>query len=277
MEREDDVQLIRKILSGNDAAFSILVEKYQKSVHALAWRKIQDFHHAEEIMQDTFLRAYKKLPTLKNPNQFAGWLHVIANRLCIDWMRSQKSVMQSLEDTPVEEIEESSYTYHISEQRLTERTEHYHELVKRLLEKLPENERAVVTLFYLDEMSTREIGKFMGVSVNTITSRLHRARKRLQTDPEFLNQEFFGHLELSDNLKENIMSQLEQIRSKFDVFMEKVKSDPASRANILTEACNEIEDALKGDLTPELVHLAVDEIYPYMGKPRHGKTAISTP
>ena len=266
MERENDVQLIRKILSGNDAAFSLLVEKYQKSVHALAWRKIQDFHHAEEIMQDTFLRAYKKLPTLKNPDQFAGWLHVIANRLCIDWMRSQKSVMQSLEDTPIEEIEESSYTHHISEQRMTERTEHYHELVKRLLEKLPENERAVVTLFYLDEMSTKEIGKFMGVSVNTITSRLHRARKRLQTDPEFLNQEFFGHLELSDNLKENIMSQLEEIRSKFDVFMEKVKSDPASRAGILTEACNEIEDALKGKTTPELVHLAVDEIYPYMGK-----------
>ena len=147
-------------------------------------------------------------------------------------------------------------------------------LSKRLLEKLPENERAVVTLFYLDEMSTREIGRFMGVSVNTITSRLHRARKRLQTDPEFLNQEFFGHLELSDNLKENIMSQLEEIRSKFDVFMEKVKSDPASRAGILTEACNEIEDALKGKTTPELVHLAVDDIYPIYGQTRHGKTVI---
>ena len=266
MERENDVQLIRKILSGDDAAFGILVEKYQKSVHALAWRKIQDFHHAEEIMQDTFLRAYKKLPTLKNPNQFAGWLHVIANRLCIDWMRSQKSVMQSLEDTPIEEVEKSSYVHHISEQRMAERTAHYHELVKKLLEKLPENERAVVTLFYLDEMSTREIGRFMGVSVNTITSRLHRARKRLQTDPEFLNQEFFGHLELSDNLKENVMTQLEEIRSKFNAFMEKVKSDPASRADILKEAHNEIEDALKGEITPELVHLAVDEIYPYMGK-----------
>ena len=266
MEREDDVQLIHKILSGDDAAFGILVEKYQKSVHALAWRKIQDFHHAEEIMQDTFLRAYKKLPTLKNPDQFAGWLHVIAHRLCIDWMRTQKSVMQSLEDTPVEEIEESSYTHHISEQRITERTEHYHELVKKLLEKLPENERAVVTLFYLDEMSTKEIGKFIGVSVNTITSRLHRARKRLQTDPEFLNQEFFGHLELSDNLKENIMSQLEEIRSRFNAFMEDVKADPASRADILTEACDEIEVALKGKITPELVHLAVDEIYLYMGK-----------
>ncbi len=78
MEREDDVQLIHKILSGDDTAFGILVEKYQKSVHALAWRKTQDFHYAEDIMQDTFLRAYNKLPTLKNPNQFAGWLHVIA-------------------------------------------------------------------------------------------------------------------------------------------------------------------------------------------------------
>ena len=266
MEREDDVQLIRKILSGDDAAFGILVEKYQKSVHALAWRKIQDFHYAEEIMQDTFLRAYKKLPTLKNPDQFAGWLHVIAHRLCIDWMRSQKSVMQSIEDTPVEEIEESSYTHHISGQRMTERTELSHKLVKKLLEKLPENERAVVTLFYLDEMSTKEIGKFMGVSVNTITSRLQRARKRMQADQEPLVQEFFGGLQLSDNLKENIMNQLEQLRSKFDSFMEHVKSDPTSRADILKDASNEIEDALKGEITPELVHLAVDDIYPYMGK-----------
>ena len=266
MERENDVQLIRKILSGDDAAFGILVEKYQKSIHALAWRKIRDFHYAEEIMQDTFLRAYQKLPTLKNPDQFAGWLHVIAHRLCIDWMRSQKSVMQSIEDTPVEEIEESSYTHHISEQRVTEKTERYHELVKKLLEKLPENERAVVTLFYFDEMSTKEIGKFMGVSVNTITSRLQRARKRLQTDQEPLAQEFFGHLQLSDNLKENIMNQLEQLRSKFNAFMEQVKSDPTSRADILKEAFNEIEDALKGEITPELVHLAVDDIYPYMGK-----------
>ena len=272
MERGDDVQLIRKILSGDDAAFGILVEKYQKSIHALAWRKINDFHYAEEIMQDTFLRAYKKLPTLKNPNQFAGWLHVTANRLCIDWLRKQKRrqeqkfVMQSLEDTRPEEIEESSYTHHISEQRMTESTERYHELVNRLLEKLPENERAVVTLYYLDEMSTKEISKFMGVSVNTITSRLQRARKRLQTDQELLGQEFFSHLQLSDNLKERIMRQLEEIRSKFNSFMEKVKSDPASRGDILREACNEIEDALKGEITPELVHLAVDDIYPYMGK-----------
>ncbi|MDE0635709.1 MAG: RNA polymerase sigma factor [Candidatus Poribacteria bacterium] len=266
MEREDDVELIRRILSGDDAAFNILVEKYQESIHALAWRKIRDFHYAEEIMQDTFLKAYKKLPTLKNPNQFAGWLHVIANHLCIDWVRKQKPAMQSLEDTRLEEIEESSYTQHISEQRMTERSEYCQELVKNLLEKLPENERTVITLYYFDEMSTKEIGEFMGVSVNTITSRLQRARKRLQTDRELLDQEFFSYLELSDSLKENIMSQLEQLRNKFNSFMEKVKSDPASREDILKEASNEIENSLKGEITSELAHLVVDDIYPCMGK-----------
>ena len=266
MEREDDVELIRRILSGDDAAFGILVEKYQESIHALAWRKIHDFHHAEEIMQDTFLKAYKKLPTLKNHNQFAGWIHVIADRLCIDWVRKQTPVMQSLEDTRPEEIDQSSYTHHLSEQRMTEKTEYCQDLVQKLLEKLPENERTVITLYYLDEMSTKEIGEFIGVSVNTITSRLQRARKRLQTDQEILDQELFGHLLSSNNLKENIMSQLEQLRNKFNSFMEQVKSDPASREDILKDAFNEVEDALKGPITPELAHLVVDEIYPHMGK-----------
>ena len=101
MEREDDVQLIHDILSGDHAAFSVLVGKHQKSVHALLWRKVGDFHDAEEITQDTFLQVYEKLPTLKNPHQFAGWLYVIANRYCIDWMRKRKITRQSLEDTSI--------------------------------------------------------------------------------------------------------------------------------------------------------------------------------
>ncbi len=271
MERENDVKLIHKILSGDDAAFGILVEKYQKSVHTLVWRKIGDYHYAEDIMQDAFLQAYKKLSTLKDPNQFAGWLYVIANRLCIDWIRKQKwmqeqkFVMQSLEDTRPEEIERSSYTHHVSEQSRTESTEHSHALVKKLLEKLPESERTVVMLYYLDEMPTKEIGKFLGVSANTIASRLHRARKRLQGDQELLVQEVLDDTQLSENLKENIMSQLESIRSKFDSFIAQAKSDPTSGEDILKEAHNQVEDALKGEITPDLAHLA-DEIYEYIGK-----------
>ena len=208
MDREDDIQLIRRILSGDDTAFETLVQKYQGSIHALAWRKIGDFHIAEEITQDTFLQVYKNLSQLRNPNQLLGWMYVIANRLCLKWLEKNKSVTQSLEDTPVEEIERASYTHHIAEQRETERTEQHHELVKKLLAKLPESERTVVTLYYLGRMTTKEISKFLGVSVNTITSRLQRARKRLQEQQEVLIQEVLGGVQIPASLCENIMRQV---------------------------------------------------------------------
>ena len=208
MEREDDVQLIQRVLSGNDTAFDTLVERYQKSVHALVWRKIGDFHYAEEVTQDTFLQAYKKLATLKNPRQFAGWLYVIANRRCIDWMRKQKPAMESLENTPMEEIDDISYSHHVSEQQRIRSAERRHEIVKKLLEKLPESERTVVTLYYLGEMTTKEISKFLGVSAKTISSRLTRARKRLKQKEDLFVQEFFGGVQLSTNLKQDIMRQV---------------------------------------------------------------------
>ncbi len=209
---KDDVQLIHSTLSGNDEAFSTLVQKYQKSVHALAWRKIGDFHYAEEITQDTFLQAYKKLSTLKNPNQFAGWLYVIADRLCVDWQRKQKPMLQSLGDASVKAIGKLTYERYVLEQRETEATERRREIVKQLLEKLPESERTVVTLYYLGEMTTKEISKFMGVSVNTITSRLRRARERLQASEELLINETLGGLQLSGNLLENIMKQVADMK-----------------------------------------------------------------
>ena len=122
---ENNVQLIHRILAGEEEAFSTLVQKYQKRVHALAWRKIGDYHIAEEITQDTFLQVYKNLSTLRNPKQFDGWLYVIANRLCINWIQRHKPAMQSLENTPTEEVEESFYRHHESEQRNTETIKRY--------------------------------------------------------------------------------------------------------------------------------------------------------
>ena len=183
---EDDVQLIDRILSGDEAAFNALVRKYQKAVHTFVWRKIGDFHFAEEITQDVFLKAYRKLETLRNPKQFAAWLYVIANRLCINWGRKKKPTIQSLEAIRVDVVEKFSYTSYISEQQEAEASERRHEIVQNLLRRLPESERKVVTLYYFGEMRVREIGEFSGVSENTIKSRLRRARKRLQNKEEHL-------------------------------------------------------------------------------------------
>ena len=213
MEKENDVQLIRRILSGNDEAFSVLVRRHQKGIHALAWRKVGDFHIAEEITQDTFLSVYKNLAQLKNPNQFAGWVYVIANRFCLKWLQKNKFTTQSLEDTPIEEIENSSYTHHVADQRQTEVAEDRHELVKKLLSKLPESERTVVTLHYLGEMTAKEIGKFLGVSANTIKSRLRRGRKRLQEQQvEPLVRETLGGIPFPAQVTERIMQEVADMK-----------------------------------------------------------------
>ena len=209
---EDDVQLISKVLSGDDEAFTMLVRKHQKSVHALAWRKIGDFHIAEEITQDVFLRVYKHLPKLKDPKQFFGWLYVTTDRLCNTWIRKNKSPTESLEDVPMADIEKTFYEHYVSAEQEKNAQGHRSELVRKLLEKLPESERTVMTLYYLGEMTAKEIGKFLGVSVNTVTSRLQRARERLQQDEELLVQEMLGSVQLSESLTQNIVRKVADMK-----------------------------------------------------------------
>ena len=174
--KTSDFALIRRTLDGDQNAFTVLVNKYQKWVHTLVWRKTGDFHIAEEITQDVFLKVYKKLSTLKPSDHFTGWLYVIATRHCIAWFRKKRLPTTSLDAMPVSELEEFCYTQYETELGEQTSLERQRDIVKRLLQKLPESERTVVTLHYLAEMSCEKISEFLGVSPNTIKSRLHRAR-----------------------------------------------------------------------------------------------------
>ncbi len=209
--KNEDAQLINRFLTGDESAFTALVKKYQKSVHALAWRKVSDFHIAEELTQDTFLKAYEKLAMLKNPNQFAGWLYVIADRVCIAWYRKQKPQMESLETTSEAEINATSYHHYEDAQRENASVAYRRGFIKNLLEQLPESERTVVTLHYLGEMTCKAIGEFLGVSQNTVKSRLQRARNRLK-EQENIVQETLGGVQLPVDFTENIMRQVAEIK-----------------------------------------------------------------
>ena len=209
---KDDVELIQRVLSGDETAFSTLVKKYQKGVHALAWRKVKDFHIAEEITQDTFLQAHKKLASLKNPSQFPGWLYVIADRLCRSWFRKQRPKnIQSLETTREETLEKTAYANYVCEQHENAAVEHQRQIVQKLMAKLPESERTVMVLYYLGEMNCREISKFLGVSPHTVKSRLRRARERLKNKEHILH-ETFGSIRLHPNLTENIMRSIDPVK-----------------------------------------------------------------
>ena len=170
--QHSDAQLIQQVLQGNQEAFGPLVKKYQKGVHALAWRKIGDFHIAQEITQDAFLKAYRQLRTLKDPNAFGGWLYVIVARECLDYLRKNRIPMESIDTADSSEVDKVSYSQYVAEKQEEDADETRREVVKELLKKLPESERTVMTLHYLGEMTIKAISEFLGVSQNTVKSRL---------------------------------------------------------------------------------------------------------
>lgn len=176
----DDVALIQRIRTGDENAFATLIQKYQRQVHAHALRKIGDFQIAEDITQETFLRVYQKLRTLNNPAQFSTWLHAIVKHLCIAWFRKKRLQTQALQEIHISEIEGEAYSQYVAKEHAKATADVQRELVKNLLTKLKERDREVITLYYFEEMTAVEISNFLGVSENTIKSRLHRARQHLK-------------------------------------------------------------------------------------------------
>ena len=212
--KNNDAELIQRVLEGDDNAFAALVRKYQKQVHALAWRKIGDFHIAEEITQDTFLKAYKKLATLKKPQRFVSWLYVIAANRCNSWLRKKRlrtQPLEQLEEIDNEQLQKAAYSRYVTEENERTTAEAQRDVVKKLLAELQESERTVITLHYFAEMSCPEIGAFLGVSANTIKSRLRRAQQRLKKEEPII-REALENFQITPTLAENIMREVSRIK-----------------------------------------------------------------
>ena len=208
--KHNDSELIERTLEGDQHAFTALVEKYQEQIHALAWQKIGDFHIAQEITQDAFVTAYQKLATLTHHNRFAGWLYVITSNKCNMWHRKKKLQIQSLEETDPMELEEVYYSEYTSRQREEAADQNRREIVRKLLNKLRESERTVVTMHYLAGLTCEEIGKFLGMSPNTVRSKLHRARNRLKEE-ESMIQDNLSSFQLPTQLTENVMKEISHL------------------------------------------------------------------
>ncbi len=218
---QNDAELIRRTLDGDETAFTTLVKKYQKHIHALAWRKIGDFHIAEDITQETFLKVHQNLATLKDLDRFPGWLYVIATRRCIAWLRKKRLHAQLVEDIDLMRKGKDTYSQHVADEQTETTTQTQREVVKKLLAGLQESDRTIITLYYFGEMTCEEISKFLGVSANTIKSRLSRARQRLKKE-EPLIQEALSTFQISPNLTDNIIQAVKEKGGS-------IKPDPATK------------------------------------------------
>ena len=264
--RSDDVGLIQRILAGDENAFATLIEKYQRQVHALAFRKVGDFQIAEDITQETFLQVHQKLATLNDPTKFSGWLYAIANHLCIAWYRKNRLQTEALQEIYISEIETEAYSRYIAREHAKTTAEVQHDLVKKLLTKLKARDREVITLYYFEEMTSSEIGEFLGISENTIKSRLHRARQQLKKYEsmiqEALDVTIEGKHRSQHQLKGDI-SMSDEVRNPSEVeakleAMQRQITDLQAQVNTIASNANASIDLSKRDALDVLLRLHSD-------------------
>ena len=175
MNKTDDIYYIEAVRKGNVQAFSFLVEKYQKLVYTLALKLLKKPEEAEEMAQDTFIKAFQKLDSYEGKSKFSTWLYSITYNACISELRKRRIEFKSLDDRQISDQDEQKMHDYYRETR-KEDQEKYLNLA---LAKLPEDDQVLVTLYYYENQSMDEISQITGLTVSNIKVKIHRARKRM--------------------------------------------------------------------------------------------------
>jgi RNA polymerase sigma factor (sigma-70 family) len=175
MEYTGDIAYIEQVLAGKTNAFTYIVDRHKDKAFNLAFRICGSHEEAEEITQDSFLKAYRSLNGFKMKSSFATWLYRIVYNTSISYLRVKKRGVLSLEDFPVDATD---FIGDNSSDAEAER-EYKSALIGFALQKINDEERGLITLFYYEELSTDEISDVTGISKSNIKVRLFRARQKM--------------------------------------------------------------------------------------------------
>lgn len=175
VEAMSDAELVELILKGDQEVFSTLVERYKDAVQNLAYRMLGNATEAEDITQETFVRAYTQLATYKSVHKFSTWLLSIASHLAIDQLRRRRFLALPLEDVP---FLEWIVDVGISPEQSALQGEQQDE-IQSYLQRLPGKYRAVIILRYWYDFSYDEIATALKLTPPLVKARLHRARELL--------------------------------------------------------------------------------------------------
>lgn len=169
----DNATLVDKALSGGPQAFGPIIERYKDAVFGVALSRLHNFHDAEDLTQSSFVEAFDRLASLKDPNRLGAWLRSITIHRCINYLKRES---RSVTIASIEEPE-APHNPH----RDMEQTE-LREQVLNAIGRLSKTQRETVTLYYISGYSQQEVAHIQEVPVGTIKRRLHEARNRLKED-----------------------------------------------------------------------------------------------
>jgi RNA polymerase sigma factor (sigma-70 family) len=175
MQVQEDIFYINQVLSGHTQAYTFLVEKHKRMAYTLALKMVRNTEDAEEIAQDAFIKAFHSLKEFKGQSKFSTWLFRIVYTLSVSKLRKKRWNFFSIDDVKYRTFDLAETDSALRQLSDAEQAE----AVKKAVDKLPDDERALVTLYYLNESSIEEVSEITGLSVSNVKVKLFRTRKKL--------------------------------------------------------------------------------------------------
>jgi len=175
MSTISDQHYIDKILQGDANAFAVLVDRYKNMIFTLALKMIKNREEAEEVAQDTFIKAYNSLTKFKGDSKFSTWIYRVAYNTCLDRLKKNKK-----EDNNISIDEFSAHLIKTMDNALSALEDNERkQTIQHCLNLLPREENFLLTLFYFEDQSLEEIGKIMSINANNVKVKLFRSRQKL--------------------------------------------------------------------------------------------------
>ena len=175
MDHRNDTYYIEQVLEGKINAFSFLVDRHKDKAYNLAFRICGNREEAEEIAQDAFIKAYRSLRNFRNKSSFSTWLFRIVYNTSISLVRSRKKGVLAIEEFPADAVDFLGFSR--NEEEAAE--DYRNSLINFALQKISEDERGLITLYYYDDLDTEEISEITGINKSGIKVKLFRARKKM--------------------------------------------------------------------------------------------------
>lgn len=173
----NDQVYIDKILNGDPNAYAVLVDRYKDLVYTLAIRMVKNREDAEEVSQDTFIKAYNSLSRFKGESKFSTWIYKVAYNTSLDRLKKIKRQYNTVAIDEYTEHQVKSIDNALDKIEEQEKQK----AIKACMDLLPGDDSFILTLFYFEELSLDEISKVMGLKPNNVKVRLFRSRKKLAT------------------------------------------------------------------------------------------------
>ncbi len=170
---QEDYEWVQAVLAGDKQAYAHIINKYKNPLYGTILRMTKNPHDAQDLVQEAFIKVYEQLEKYNQTGSFSGWLYRVAINHCMDEFRKKRYQMKQVEMDSVHDVNAEHPEVVFMKKEKSRQLE-------RLIGTLPEDERLIILLRYINELSYDAISDLVGVPLSTVRNKLHRAKRKMR-------------------------------------------------------------------------------------------------